>query len=82
VVLVITHVAGTQQGLKGGGLEGWGWYPSELWDRLWARVLHGLVAGILVVVDLAAKPWCRYSGMMWVWGMEAGMAEGWESHHV
>jgi hypothetical protein len=75
--LVIPHIAGAQQGLKGGGL-GWG-CPGELWDQLWAGVLHVQVAGILVVVDLAAQQRGRYPSMVWVWRLEASVAEGWVS---
>jgi hypothetical protein len=37
------------------------------------------VAGILVVVDLAAQQRGRYPSMVWVWRLEASVAEGWVS---
>jgi hypothetical protein len=64
-----------QQGLKGDGL-GWEGCPSELWDQLQAGVWYGWVAGIMVVVDPAVWPRDGYPGMVWVWKLEAGVAEG------
>jgi hypothetical protein len=40
------------------------------------------VVGITVVVGLVAQPRSRYSSMVWVWWLEASMAEGWVSHSV
>jgi hypothetical protein len=73
---VIPCTAGAQQGLKGGGLGGGGWYPGELWDWLQARVQCGLVVGIQVVVDPATRPKGGYSSMVWVQWLEACVAEG------
>jgi hypothetical protein len=67
------------------GHEGpWGgvWYPSKLWDRLRAGVWCRLVAGIPVVTHRAVQLRSRCSGVVWVWGLEAGAAEGQVSHHV
>jgi hypothetical protein len=71
--LVIPCMAGVQQGLKGSGLGGRGGYPGKLWDRLQAGVLCRLVVRILVVVVLRAQPRGRYSGMVWVWQLEASV---------
>jgi hypothetical protein len=79
---VIPCMAGAQQGLMGSGLRGRSGYPSKLWDGFQAVGWHRLVARIPVVVDLAAWPRGRYSGVVWVWQLEAGAAEGWVSHHV
>jgi hypothetical protein len=64
------------------GSGGRGGYPGDLWDRLQAGVQRRLVVGILVVVDPAAWPKGRYSGVVWVWGLEAGEAGGRVSCHV
>jgi hypothetical protein len=57
------------QWARGGG------YPGELWDQLWAGVQCRWVAGIPVVMDLAA--WLRvgYPSMVWVQRLEASVAE-------
>jgi hypothetical protein len=57
-------MAGAQQGLKGSGVRGRDRYPGELWDQLQAGVWRRLVAGILVVVGLAAWPRGGYSGVV------------------
>jgi hypothetical protein len=44
--------------------------------------LHFVLYFILVVVDLVARPRVRYSGMVWVWRLEAGMAEVWVLRRV
>jgi uncharacterized membrane protein len=56
-------VGGAQQCLKR-YLKGR--YLGELWDLLWARVWHGMVAGIPVFVDGMAQLRGRYSGVVWV----------------
>jgi hypothetical protein len=60
---VVPCIAGAQQGLKGSGLVGEGWYPGYLWDQLQAGVWRGLVVGILVVVDLVVQLRGRYPAM-------------------
>jgi hypothetical protein len=75
--LVISLLAGAQQGLKGGRLRrGQGGYPGELWDWLCAGVWCRRMAGILVVVDPAAWPRGGYPSVVWVQGLEASAAEG------
>jgi hypothetical protein len=64
-------------GLRGGGL-----YPGNLWEQLGAGVWHRLIAGILVVMDPAVLLRGGYSNVVWVWGLEAGAAEGQVSHRV
>jgi hypothetical protein len=63
---VVSHIAGAQQGLKGGGLRGIG-VPVN------CRTSSGLGSGasggwgIPVVLDLAAWPRSEYPGVVWVW---------------
>jgi hypothetical protein len=80
--LIVPCMTWAQQGLKGNGFGGRGGHPSELWDQLQAGVQSRLVVGIQMVVDLVAWPRGGYSGMVWVWILEAGVTEGWVSHCV
>jgi hypothetical protein len=63
---VVSHIAGAQQGLKGGGFRAW--------------VMHSQGAWILVIVELAwicGMVWQRgcYLTAVWVW-LRAGIWHG------
>jgi hypothetical protein len=61
---------------------GVGRYPAEPWDKLQAGVWCRWVAEIPVVMDPAAQPRGGYSDVVWVWRLEAGMAEVWVLRRV
>jgi hypothetical protein len=71
-----THGRGSA-GPEGSGLEGEeGQVSWQAWNRLQAGVWRRLVVGIPVVVGPVAWPRGGYSGVVWVWGLEVGVAEG------
>jgi hypothetical protein len=56
---VVPHIAGAQQGLKGGGLGvGGSGYPGKLWDQLRTGVWHGRGVVFQCGVDPEAGVWC------------------------